>query len=387
MVKKDEIIQTIDEIVIQLLENKVWDLGAYGVSAGKLLLLAYWSEYTQNERIKGYYENYLDECLDNLQKGYDRISFINGMSGTFFSIYHLNSMGFANVDLSDIDIYYDSYLQKQMFKIWKKGNFDLLYGGIGIGLYFLQKSKNIILFEQILDYLERISIKDGDSLKWLAEGYGSPKLTISLAHGMASIILFLSYIYQSEICQEKAGTLLRKAIIQVQKHRLSFDEHGSFYPAFSKNEPRKSRLAWCYGDLGIALSLWKAGKCLESKELCGEAIDIFETDAQRVELQDNYVIDGCLCHGTAGIAQIYRRMFYETGNTVFYDISDYWIGETLKMAKFPDGVAGYKFMHETEMEVDFSLLNGVAGIGLALLSSIASEKFSNWDTSLLLSFY
>lgn len=124
---------------------------------------------------------------------------------------------------------------------------------------------------------------------------------------------------------------------------------------------------------------------LVDSELRGEAVAVFEYAAKRIDLQDNFVFDSCFCHGTAGIAQIYRRMFFETGNPNFEKAAEYWTIETLKMAKFPDGIAGYKFLNKTEMENDFSLLNGVTGVGLMLLASIAPQSYSNWDSIFLLS--
>lgn len=53
------------------------------------------------------------------------------------------------------------------------------------------------------------------------------------------------------------------------------------------------------------------------------------------------------------------------------------------MARFDDGLAGYKALH-TEMENEYGILEGVAGIGLALLSYV-TETEPTWDECLLLS--
>ena len=56
----------------------------------------------------------------------------------------------------------------------------------------------------------------------------------------------------------------------------------------------------------------------------------------------------------------------------------------LKMAKFKDGLAGYKMWNIDNYKNESNLLEGIAGIGLALLSSISDEDPS-WDECLLLS--
>lgn len=250
----------INEIVSQVIINDNWDFGAYGTTAGKLLLLAYWSEYTQERKLKKYYEDFLDKCLNNMQVGFNHMPYYNGISGMFYCLYHLNNNNLASVDLSDIDEYCDSHIEEYMFKLLEVKHFDLFYGGIGVGWYFLQKNSRTDLFKNIIDHLNAIAIKGIDTLTWLSTGYDNPKLVISLAHGMASIIIFLSFIYAKGVCQQETRGILQQAINLVRTQKISVSKYGCFYPNSSINEIGKSRLAWCYGDLGIALALWNAGK-------------------------------------------------------------------------------------------------------------------------------
>lgn len=48
--------------------------------------------------------------------------------------------------------------------------------------------------------------------------------------------------------------------------------------------------------------------------------------------------------------------------------------ETLGHACFPDGVAGYRTFYINDWYNDFSLLTGVSGIGMMMLSYISGER-------------
>jgi len=108
--------------------------------------------------------------------------------------------------------------------------------------------------------------------------------------------------------------------------------------------------------------------------------------SQRRDLKDNYVMDACFCHGTSGIAHVFNRMWRETGMDECKHAAAYWIEQTLDMAKFTDGLAGYKTWQGGVLgyETRYGLLEGIAGIGLVLLSYYY-EIEPTWDECLLLS--
>lgn len=79
-------------------------------------------------------------------------------------------------------------------------------------------------------------------------------------------------------------------------------------------------------------------------------------------------------------------MYWETQNPIFKETANYWIEETLKMAKFEDGLAGYKawYGEKDGWRNEYGFLEGIAGIGLTLLAHISNEE-PTWDKCLLLS--
>jgi hypothetical protein len=138
--------------------------------------------------------------------------------------------------------------------------------------------------------------------------------------------------------------------------------------------------------LGIGISLWQAAKSSGNKEWQAKAIQVLLHSTQRFDLKENEVIDAGMCHGTAGISHIYNRMYHYTGIMDFKLAALYWFDETLKMARYTDGYAGFKcWMGELYggWINKINIFDGITGIGLAILSAI-SDLEPNWDQVLLL---
>jgi hypothetical protein len=76
-------------------------------------------------------------------------------------------------------------------------------------------------------------------------------------------------------------------------------------------------------------------------------------------------------------------MYLETAVPELNEANEYWRDITLKMAYHKDGLAGYKMYHGDEgWQNKYSVLEGIAGIGLSMISSVNPD----WDEILLLSF-
>ena len=73
----------------------------------------------------------------------------------------------------------------------------------------------------------------------------------------------------------------------------------------TQNEKQKSRLAWCYGDPGISLSLWKVSKALNDPVLGNTAMTILKHAARRTSPEDSLVLDTGLCHGSYSLSLIH----------------------------------------------------------------------------------
>lgn len=135
---------------------------------------------------------------------------------------------------------------------------------------------------------------------------------------MPSIIIFLSNCYKQGIEKEKSYYMINEAIRFINTFKLK--NELSLYPINSMTK-RPSRLAWCYGDLGIGLSLWTAGKNLGIKSFQEEAYEVFDSLLKGKNAYENNVIDAGICHGTSGVALLFNRFYLETGDSYFYENS------------------------------------------------------------------
>jgi lantibiotic modifying enzyme len=218
---------------------------------------------------------------------------------------------------------------------------------------------------------------------------GKTGYNISLSHGIASVIVFLSKVYSLGFSKEKVYGLLDGTVNYLLSQQLDSRKFNSCFPNFDikSAKPFNSRLSWCYGDLGIGISLFQASLATKNKKLEEKTINLLLHSTKRKDLDENLVKDAGLCHGTAGIAHIYNRMYQYTHNEKFKDSACYWFDETLKMAYYRNGLAGYKAGRPEKQggaKNEAGFLEGIAGIGLALISAISNIE-PTWDECLLLS--
>ncbi|MCQ2319126.1 MAG: hypothetical protein MJZ90_09445 [Bacteroidales bacterium] len=209
---------------------------------------------------------------------------------------------------------------------------------------------------------------------------------------MSAVVLVLARILKLCSNEQKAKVelMITNSVNYILSQEIDVNKYGSFFPYTSLDNDvdiAGSRLAWCYGDLGICAMLYQAGIAMNRKNWIDIAVKIMMYAAKyRRNLKDNLVADSCFCHGAAGIGHIFYRMWWNTRISEFKDATDYWFEETIKMADFNDGYAGFKkwkgkengYINET------SLLNGIAGIGLALATYSCNAE-PQWDRCLLLS--
>lgn len=344
-----------------------------------------------------YIINNIVSAIKIIENGCNLHTFCSGISGFLWSLRYLVDNNFLNESEIDIFDQLDPILFQKMQTDLKLINWDFLHGAIGLGLYFLKrlhKRECKDYLKELVVTLNLIAIKELDgSLKWSSIKYGSNDeiiYNISLSHGIASIINILVRIYKAGIEEEKCEYLIQGAVKFILKQEIDKSIYNSYFPSWaieSENALSGSRLGWCYGDLGIAITIWQAGKVFNNFTWTDKAIEVLKHAATRRDLQANSVMDAGICHGSAGIGHVFYRMWWNTRLPEFKDAADYWFNETLKMAYHKDGLAGYKTWYSEEYgrwQNEIGLLDGVAGIGLALMT-YHYEIEPKWDECLLLS--
>jgi hypothetical protein len=147
-----------------------------------------------------------------------------------------------------------------------------------------------------------------------------------------------------------------------------------------------SRLAWCYGDPGVAVALSRAAATLSREDLAEVARGVAVRAARR--LGDRTVEDAGLCHGSAGLAHVFARLWQYTGETSCADAARFWLLRTLHQRSrdghhlpYPSAwPSGGTVRHRD----DAGLVTGGIGACLAVLSA-TEVRDPSWDRALLLS--
>lgn len=390
----------LDEIARVLLNSKTEKISLTGGRCGIALFHFYYGRYAQSEVHLDKGAELVLGSLKDLRKYPTSDSFASGISGILWTVNHLVRNDFVELDTADFLSDMEEKMLDSMMDSAKKNHYDFFYGALGVGFYFFS-SPLFNSYQQKLEELLSVLEKNGQpalggSLKWetiLNAREMKVGCSLGLAHGMSVIVRFCSKYYLHYPENEKVEKLAERTINYILNQKLPEGHHSVFanhaLESYSDNDgkDRNSRLAWCNGDLGIAYSLFMASKSFGRSDWKEESLNILLQSTYRKKLEKNKVYDAGLCHGTAGIAHIYRRMFLNTGMQEFEKASLYWYDQTLKMATHKDGLAGYMSLYSEDVwEKKEGLLEGIAGIGLSFVSVVSGEEPA-WDEALLLSDY
>lgn len=360
-------------------------LGLFDGEFGVLLFLFYYQKYFKDSKNVNFTYDYAERLIGKID--INRCTYSGGVAGILCLFHHLRKNDFVDIDASGVKSDVASLLGNMMRKNNDIRFYDFMHGALGMGLYFMQSGEDEYTSEMI-NHLYRAAIVDSDNgyCKWKMTLNGTEGYDISLSHGLSSIIVYLSRAIKVGIEVEKASELLVGAADYILSQEMNFKQAGFHFPGFSErfSLQKKDRLAWCYGDLGIAVSLWQAGQVMGNDIWKSKALEVFKDAMQRADDPYNGVLDAGICHGSAGIAMMYRRMYLESKEDIFLKNGDYWISRTIAFAQFQDGLAGYKNRTIESFDCNYSLLSGVSGIGLVLLSYLTNDSQS-WDELFLLS--
>lgn len=363
------------------------DYGLYSGQFGILLFLLYYSMHTHDKKYVSYTENYAERLLQQFVEKEKRHTFCSGLSGILYLFEFLREKEIIDLDISEVQPLLENYIVLNMRHDIQQKYYDFMHGALGIGLYFLKRKTNQEYIYELIDFLYLTAEKDTKRqiFKWESKINPEDNLigyNLALSHGISSIIIFLSRVIRSGIINDKIREMLNGAVNFVLSNQKDCTQLGSFFPSYvlkdSPKEDFKSRLGWCYGDLGVGIALLQSGNAMNQIEWKEKGIEVLLQSTYRRSFDQTMVNEAGICHGSAGIAMIYRRMFFETDCDQFKNAISYWIQQTLDYSKFEDGLVGYKTFENKRWKCDFSLLTGISGIGLTLLSYI-DKTVHDWD--------
>ena len=374
---------------------------AFSLLAGQtgiVLLQALLYQGTKNEDYK---KNVHDgiEHITGVIESVDRplATFCNGLAGFGWLMIYLNKNNIIDIDTDEYLEELDQLLDIELDRMLNEKNFDIMHGAMGLGLYFIKRN-NVNGVIKIINELiaEKHDLNSGTA--WSRFDNYSRKEYIydfGLAHGIAGTLYFLGKCHAAGIMQETCKELIDGCVdFFMNNIQPESDAPGSFFPnsiiakqyKTDAQRVQLSRVAWCYGDLGILHTLLLVSIWLEDKILKDKVLTMLVKVAERKSIPESLVSDAGFCHGTVGICYLFKNIYKLSGNDLFLKTADYWLQQTLNFCRNePLSVCGYLFFTgRTGWMSQTDILAGIGGIGIVLTDYNYAIN-SDWNECFFLS--
>jgi lantibiotic biosynthesis protein len=378
---------------------EVSDVSLSGGSAGLSILCAYLSRAGLDGDENA--AQFLSHAVNYVSSEPMGPSLYGGFTGIAWAVAHLNEQ-LLDPD-EDPNEAIDEAIQAYLDQSPWEGDYDLIMGLVGIGVYAferLPRASAVNCLERVVDRLDETAERSANGVSWLTRPELLPEwqralcpsgyYNLGLAHGVPGVIAFLGEVCAAGVALQKARPLLDAAVATLLRQRLTSGTHSSFSSWVGPGiEQDDCRLAWCYGDAGVAAALLVAARCVDESEWEREAVAIARRAGKR-KPESAGVKDAGLCHGAAGLAHIFNRFFQATGDESFLQAARYWFESTLELRRAGGGIAGFSayrgpyYGKKEYWQDEIGILEGVAGIALALLAATTAIE-PEWDRMLLVS--
>ncbi len=376
-------------------------------TAGIALFYAYLAQITGPDTIfASEADRFVNLACDALETVPMSGGLFRGLSGIAWTTQHLQGLIYDDeADDPQTDANMD--IDRILLDHWSKPEkFDLWEGSVGLGVYALERyprSPSKLLLELLLDRLDQLSTATDQGIAWFTppetlrpqtrQTYPHGFFDLGTAHGTAGVIAFLSRVHRLKIAGDITKKLLHGAANWLLAQKQESDPHLIF-PQFllpPDNRPILTpTFGWCHGDIGIAAALLSAARVSGQSSWETRAIKAGLAAVDYLAaLPGTQAFDSTLCHGSAGLAHLFNRIYQATGIERFKEEALKWLRHTLQNRKPGTGIAGYyRFGINEEGELteqyDPGFIQGAAGIGLTLLAA-ATPIPPHWDRLLLLS--
>jgi hypothetical protein len=292
-------------------------------------------------------------------------------------------------DANDVNAEIDQALFEALGDAPWQGHFDLGTGLAGIGVYALERlprTAAVRCLGAVVDHLAAAASGD-QGTAWLTR----PELLtdvrrpeeprgvfdLGVPHGMPGVISLLADASRVAACAERARPLLDGAVRWLlslrRTGRPGFQLGKWLSPSTGEIVPAR-RLAWCYGDPGVAATLLYAARTAGEESWEREALALAAC-AARSPVEESGIVDACLCHGAIGLAHLFNRIYQATAEDLFAEAARLWYRRGLDLRRPGEGLAGFGSWDPTE---DPGLFTGAAGIALGLLAAVSGVE-PEWD--------
>ena len=371
-------------------------------AAGRALFFAYRAAASGDRREESLAERELDRAIAAIAERPMSPDLFGGFTGVAFAFEHLQG---RRPELADDEANepVDDALGQLLGRSRWAGDFDLVSGLAGHGVYALERLQHpsgAANLGRVVARLAELSEPRPPGVTWRSRPEFLPPaerdlfprghFNLGVAHGVPAVAAILAGACAADVSAAIARPLLDRTMDWLWANQAQ--EHAaSGFPCWVSEDapPKPARAAWCYGDPGVAATLYAASRAVGSADWERRALELGRAAATRA-VEQSGVRDAGLCHGAAGLLHLYNRLWQGSQDEVFANAARHWVSTTLSMRRPLHGVAGYQAWsrgaegNEPTWRDDRSLLTGVVGIGLALLAAISPVE-PEWDRMLLAS--
>lgn len=338
-------------------------------------------------------EAFLDRSIEGVQQHELWFDLYAGVTGVAWAYHHIAGPGEDEDPLDEVD---QALLQLVSRPDWP-WLYDLIAGLVGMGFYALSRyphGRSSEILEQVVRHLLQMKEEDEHGFRWFTDPASVPPVqqeqhpdgyfNLGVAHGIPAVLVVLAGAAGRGLRVQENREAVLRGWDWILAHQLEedgrpriptvVDTHGKRWP---------SRLAWCYGDAGVVCAMLEAGRHLEESAIQEQALELAGLTCG-IAREDTGVMDGPLCHGAAGLAHIYGRLYQHTAAPEWADASRYWFEQTLEFFDPEHKYGGFPMKSGDDWQEGPGFLEGSVGVGLALLAATTPID-PQWDQLLALS--
>src|SRR5262245_30370805 len=191
-------------------------------------------------------------------------SLYSGLAGIGWALAHLRRR-LPKLDGEDDLVEIDEILLHLLGQSPWAGTYDLIDGLVGFGVYALERlprSAAVAILECVVGRLAETAEQHDDGVTWRTDPtwlaadarteFPHGGYDLGLAHGVPGVVALLGLACAAGVAAQMAGPLLDSAVRWL---RAQQGPQGFAYWAGPDAASGPARLAWCYGDPGVAAAL------------------------------------------------------------------------------------------------------------------------------------
>jgi hypothetical protein len=321
-------------------------------------------------------------------------SLFQGFTGLAWALAHLDA---ADADgLEDVD----EQLEAVAAGAPAPGHgLDLVSGLTGVGVYALERlpdPRARALLARVAVRLTEAAQRAPRGLGWWTpaehlpptkrERFPSGAWDLGLAHGAAGMLAVLAGAHRAEALTPAGRDVLMGARTFLEAQCAAHRAPTYLTPT---GPAAGTRPAWCYGTPGVALGLFWCARALDDAEGEARALVLARAAAREAQEAEARIKEPGLCHGTAGLAHFFNRLYQASGDASLGEAARQWLQRTLDLHQVGQGVGGFRaWGRQPDGRLGWTeepgLVVGATGVALALLAG-ASAIEPGWDRTMLFS--